>query len=33
MLIAAAGSGEGPQPGIERLECTIVERESTRAQR
>jgi LacI family transcriptional regulator len=30
MLIAAAGSGEGPQPGIERLECTIVERESTR---
>ena len=31
MLIAAAGPGERPAPGSERLECTIVERESTRA--
>ncbi len=30
MLIAAASSGEQPTPGIERLACTIVERDSTR---
>jgi LacI family transcriptional regulator len=30
-LIAAAAAGKPPSPGIERLECTIVERESTRA--
>jgi len=33
MLIAAAGPGERPAPGSERLECTIVERESTHAHR
>lgn len=33
LLIAAAGSGEHLVPGIDRLECTIVERESTRALR
>jgi LacI family transcriptional regulator len=31
MLIAAAGSGEAPARGIERLACTIIERDSTRA--
>ncbi len=30
LLIAAAGSGECPPAGIERLACTIVERDSTR---
>ena len=30
-LIAAAGAGEGPVAGTERLACTIVERDSTRA--
>jgi LacI family transcriptional regulator len=32
MLIAAAGSGGTPAPGVERLECTIVERASTGAE-
>jgi LacI family transcriptional regulator len=30
-LIAAAAAGRSPVPGVERLECTIVERESSRA--
>jgi len=32
-LIAAAGASQPPTPAITRLECTIVERESTRARR